>query len=66
MVEDETPSEDFIAALQHAAATRYAADRVLELWERHPDLSVSKLLAMLEGDAFEALVNLKIDLAKPS
>ena len=65
MGEDDT-SEGFIAALQHAAATRYAADRVLDLWESHPDLSVSQLLAMLENDAHEALVNLKIDPAQPS
>jgi hypothetical protein len=65
MGEDHT-SEDFIAALQHAAATRYAADRVLDLWEEHPDLSISQLLAVLENDAHEALVSLKIDPAKPS
>lgn len=63
---EEDSSEGFITALHHAANTRYAADRVLELWESHPDLSVSKLLAMLEKDAHEALVNLQTDQANPS
>jgi hypothetical protein len=55
MGEDDT-SEDLIAALHRAATARYAADRVLEIWERHPELSVSQLLAILEGEAHEALV----------
>ena len=56
---DGDTSKDFIAALHHAAATRYAADRVLDLWEQHPVLSISQLLAMLEKDAHEALISLK-------
>jgi hypothetical protein len=46
------------AAVQHAA-TRYAADRVWDLREMHPDLTISKLLALLENDAHEALVEVE-------
>lgn len=53
MYEDETQKR--YAAAVHSAATRYAADRVWDLREQHPDLTVSELLAMLEKDAHEAL-----------
>lgn len=53
MNEDETQKR--YAAAARYAATRYAADRVWDLREQHPDLAVSGLLAMLEQDAHEAL-----------
>jgi hypothetical protein len=53
MDEDETQKRYTAAA--HYAATRYAADRVWDLQERHPDLTVSQLIAILEKDAYEAL-----------
>lgn len=58
MGENDT-SKGLIAALHRAAGSRYAADRVWELQERHPHLSVSQLLAILEKDAHEALVSIE-------
>lgn len=52
---DENETQKRYAAAARCAATRYAADRVWELREQHPDLTVSGLLAMLEKDAHEAL-----------
>lgn len=57
MGENDIQRSHIIAALQHAAATRYAADRVCDLREAHPDLTVSRLIAILEKDAHEALVD---------
>jgi hypothetical protein len=59
MDEDETQKR--YAAAAHYAATRYAADRVWDLRERHPALTVSLLLAMLEKDAHEALSEVASD-----
>jgi len=52
----ESGSRKQSTVAMHQASTGYAVDRVWDLRERHSDLTVAKLLAILEKDAFEALV----------